>query len=339
MSWLRKFLSLCNVTPYTLLAIANLPRELSLCSFKRLNSYVTKRDMSNDRKLGKDDMGIKAQKVISMIEQQASDLNIEQYLSSDAFAPLVIPAVPESATADHTRKFQLEEERAIQQKKNIGKLRAEATAMLSDECYEYLCIQMGKSPAVILSAKEIVTGLKAHFASMTDVENDEIMTSLHKKWTPGISLKDHVISHATSRANLVAGGREPTNMSSKTALELSLTALNRMPIYSTLIAQIKRLTLDDKVSMAEHVAKLLTTLQDAQYADLLTVTAEKALAAKEDGKQAAHAARKQELAAKKKLHAAVPVGENCPIHPDARTPHTWGECSVYTGKMFDRRKK
>jgi len=65
-----------------------------------------------------------------------------------------------------------------------SELRADATAMISDECHEYLCIQMGKTPAVILSAKEIVTGLKAHFASMTDVAHDEVMTSLQNKWTP-----------------------------------------------------------------------------------------------------------------------------------------------------------
>jgi len=312
-----------------------------VCTFRRLNSYVTKRNMSNDNKLGKDDMGIKAQKVIATIEQLASDYDLEQYLNSAEFQPLVKPAIPENVTADISRKFGIEEERFNQQKRDISKLRTSATGMLSDECYEYLCVQMGKSPAIILSAKEIVSGLKVHFASMTDVSYDEVLTSLQNKWNQGTSLKEHIIKHANGRASLVAGGRNPTEGSSKAALDLSLTALHRMPIYGTLIALIKASTVDDKVTMAEHVAKLLLTLQDAQYSDLLTDTAEKALVAKDsaDAKERKTAARKKELAALKKQHENTPVGDNCPIHPDVRTPHTWGECNVNTGKRYEKRSK
>jgi len=313
-----------------------------VCTFRRLNSYVTKINMSNDNKLGKDDMGIKAQKVIAMIEQLASDYDLENYLNSDSFRPLVKPALPENATADISRKYGIEDDRFNQQKRDISKLRTSATGMLSDECYEYLCVQMGKSPAVILSAKEIVSGLKAHFASMTDVSYDEVMTSLQHKWNQGTSLKEHIVKHANCRASLVAGGRNPTEGSSKAALDLSLTALHRMPIYGTLIALIKASTVDDKVTMAEHVAKLLMTLLDAQYSDLLTDTAEKALVAKDStdakGERKA-AARKKELAAMKKQYENTPVGDNCPIHPDAKTPHTWGECNVNTGKRYEKRSK
>jgi len=57
------------------------------------------------------------------------------------------------------RSFKLKLAAYEQQRGAIGNLRKEATSGLSEELYQELCIKMGKSPAIVLSAKELVQGL------------------------------------------------------------------------------------------------------------------------------------------------------------------------------------
>lgn len=293
-------------------------------------------------KLQRGDTGIKVKRVIARIEQQAVELNLTvSYLNIPVFVEPIEPLTPENATADNGRKYQIELDKYTKIMKNIGILRSTASELLSENCHEYLCILMGKDTAEVLSARDIVKGLKEHMATMTEKEADELLGSLNNEWNLGKSLNEHFLQHASVRASLMAGGKAPADAHSKANLWRTLTRLKEMPVYATLREILRQSIIDDKVSLAAHVAMAVKILQDAQYTELNTVAAEQALVAKDsaDAKERKAAARKKELAALKKQHENTPVGDNCPIHPDARTPHTWGECNVNTGKRYEKRSK
>jgi hypothetical protein len=293
--------------------------------------------------LQRGDTGIKVKRVIAKIQQTAVELNLlESYLNTPVFVQPVEPLTPENATADNGRKYQMDLDKYTKMMKNIGILRSTASELLSEDCHEYLCILMGKDTAEVLTARDLVKGLKEHMATMTEKEADELLSSLNTEWNIGKSLTEHFLQHASVRASLMAGGKAPADAHSKENLWRTLTRLKEMPVYATLRETLRASIIDDKISLAAHVAMAVKVLQDAQYTELNTVAAEKALVAKDSTDAKAErkaAARKKELAAMKKQYENTPVGDNCPIHPDVRTPHTWGECNVNTGKRFEKRSK
>jgi len=111
----------------------------------------------------------------------------------------------------------------------------------------------------------------------------------------------------------MAGGKAPADTHSKANLWRTLTRLKEMPVYSTLRETLRASIEDDKVTLAAHVAMAIKVLQDAQYTELNTVAAEKALAAKDTSTDGKAAARKKEFAAKRKQHENTPVGDNRPF--------------------------
>jgi hypothetical protein len=87
------------------------------------------------------------------------------------------------------------------------------------------------------------------------------------------------------------------------------------------------------------VAELLAELKNECYRKLedssATEPAEQVLSVRDDRE----AKRKAQMKESKAKYAKTPTSDPCPVHPEAKTPHTWGECSHFLGKRVFPPKK
>lgn len=297
--------------------------------------------MSSTSKFNPGDGVEKAQRVRAQIRASAEEQGLLEYLEGDDFVPMKEPEVPEATTADSTRRYELLLRKFEAQRKAIGELRKEAYSYLSEVCYHELAIRMGESPSTVLTAKAIYHGFNEHFCVMTDAQSTSVLRSLQTKWLEGRQLSRHVLAHGAARAQLVAGGKAPSEEQSKDALWLSLEELRGMALYSGLVDGMEKLRSDRSVSMSTMVASFAAELKGIRYQLLEKETAiapsESALAIKDKDRKKKLAETMRE---NKIRHADCPEGDNCPVHPEAKTPHTWGTCSHYTGeRIFNNKKK
>ena len=91
---------------------------------------------------------------------------------------------------------------------------------------------MGESPSKVLTAKAIYHGFNEHFCVMTDAQSTSVLRSLQTRWLEGQQLSRHALAHGAARAQLVAGGKAPSEEQSKKALWLSFEELRSMALYS-----------------------------------------------------------------------------------------------------------
>ena len=270
----------------------------------------------------------------------AEELHLIEYVTRDDYVKRARPVVPNNATAEATRKHELEMAEFKQEVDSIKKLREAAEGHLSTAAYEQLCVRLGRSTSDCLSPKELIDGIKTHYARLTTAKAEDVLNAMQTPWQEGTSLSAHIIRQATMFADLKAGDRAIPEREGKATLWRSLTALKKNPVYATLTAMMRVPLEEESVPMAQYVATFLAELQEMQYADLNSDTAasaaaEVALAVKD--KETREQKLKDKMRANKAKYATHPLDEQCPVHPG--NEHTWGSCSHYTGKRFFATKK
>lgn len=271
----------------------------------------------------------------------AEELHLVDYLTRSDYVRKTKPLVPTTATADATRKYDLEMVDFKMEVENLRKLREAAEGYLSTAAYEQLCVRLGRSSSDCLSAKELIDGIKKHYAKLTTAQAEDIINELQVAWNADTSISAHIIKHATRFADLKAGERALTDQASKATLWRSLTALKKNPVYTSLNATMRIPVEDESITMPEYVAMFLKELLEEQYADLnadktkATGETEVVLAVKE--KETREQKFREKQKANKAKYASHPVEAQCPVHPD--NEHTWGTCSHFLGKKWKAPKK
>jgi len=279
-------------------------------------------------------------KVEQRLRALAREWHLEDYLNDGTFVKKVKPAVPENGTLDATRRYEMQSTEFKAEVEALRKLREAAEKSLTLPAYEKLCIMMGRSTSECLEAKEIIDGIKLHFATLTRADEEKIVNELQEPWAEGTSLTRHVISQAGKVADLKAGGKEMSTNVSKDTLWRSMARVKRNPIYSGLTDAMSVQQDKEDVTYQVFVAKLLTELRKEQYAELnvdakAEAASESVLALKE--KQSRDDKLKEKMKANKLKYAVYPLEDQCPVHPN--NEHKWGTCSHYTGKKHFAHKK
>jgi len=93
--------------------------------------------------------------------------------------------VPETGALDATRRFEMLNTEFKAEVDAMRKLR-EAAEKLNSE---------------VLEAKDIINGVKMHFATLTRADAERIVNELQKPWAEGTSLTTHIISQARSQTS------------------------------------------------------------------------------------------------------------------------------------------
>jgi len=104
--------------------------------------------------------------------------------------------VPETGALDATRRFEMLNTEFKAEVDAMRKLREAAEKLLTQQAYDMLCAMMGKSNSEVLEAKDIINGVKMHFATLTRADAERIVNELQKPWAEGTSLTTHIISQA-----------------------------------------------------------------------------------------------------------------------------------------------
>jgi hypothetical protein len=283
------------------------------------------------------------QRVCELIRHSAEEAGIEKLLTDPTFVPMTEPAIPEAATPDNSRKYELTLKKYEAQRKAISDLRKEAAEYLSQEVQKELAIRMGKSATAILSAEELYRGMLQHYCVLTEAKSNELAWAIQAKWVEGTRLSAHIMKHAEARAQQIAGGRKSTEESSKEMLWLSLEGLRRNALYGSLVDKWRLLIENDAVPMSQVVASFVSDLKDLRYqaldmeaasADETALSAKESPKSRESARDKALQKFKNRVKECKSKHKDVPLDSDCPEHPDARVPHTWGECSLHLGKRM-----
>lgn len=280
-------------------------------------------------------------KVVQRLKALAKELHLEDYLVSDSYARKVKPSVPETGSLDATRRYDMLSSEFKAEVEALRKLREAAEQYLTVPAYEQLCVMMGRSTSECLEAKEIIDGVKVHFATLTRSEAESIVGSLQVPWTDGASLTKHVVAQASKVADLRAGGRGMADDVGKATLWRSLARVKQNPVYSGLTDTMSVLLDKEDVTFPIFVSKLLSELKKEQYFALNAeskaeaASSEVVLALKE--KQTREERLKEKQRENKVKYAAHPLEDQCPVH--ANNEHTWGSCSHYTGKKYFAGKK
>ncbi len=313
----------------------------SLESYNSLNTEITVIMSTDITKIVYDTSSASsvAIKVLQKLRALARELLLEEYIDSDAFRKRVKPTVPENASADATRRYDLLSAEHRNEVKALKELREAGEKSLTATAYEQLCILMGRSTSDVLEAKEIIDGIKRHFATITRADEDKLMNELQVPWAEGVPLTRHVISQASKIADLEAGGKKVPDAVAKATLWRSLARVTRNPIYSGFTdAMVAQLDTED-ITYPVFTAKLLEELRKDRYAGLNADTkaedaSEAVLAVRE--KKGRDEKFKEKQKANKLKYAAHPLEDQCPVHPN--NEHTWGLCSHFTGKKYFARK-
>ena len=279
-------------------------------------------------------------KVLQRLRALAKELHLEEYVDRDDFERRVKPQVPESGSIDATRRFEMHSSEFKSEVKALRELREAAEKSLTAPAYEQLCAMMGRSTSECLEARDIIDGIKSHFATLTRAEEEKVVNALQEPWNEGKSLTRHVVSQAAKVADLKAGGREMGDKVGKDTLWRSLTKVKRNPMYSGLTDNMAVMLEREDVTYQVFVARMLTELRKEQYSELNAEAKEEAasesvLAMKE--KRARDERFKEKQKANKLKYADHPLEDQCPVHPN--NEHTWGTCSHYTGKKYVAGKK
>ena len=127
---------------------------------------------------------------------------------------------------------------------------------------------LGKSTSECLEAKEIVDGIRVHYASLALAEANAIITDMQEPWDEGTSLTKHVVAQASKFADLRAGGRRMLDAEGKATLGRSLKLVTRNPIYAGLTEAMTVRIENKEVSYPDFVSRLLTELRKEQYTEL-----------------------------------------------------------------------
>ena len=106
-------------------------------------------------------------KVVQRLRALAKELHLESYINRDDFEKKVKPTVPESASPDATRCYEMQSAEYKAEVKALKELREAGEKSLTASAYEHLCIVMGRSISDVLEAKEIIEGVKRHFGTIT----------------------------------------------------------------------------------------------------------------------------------------------------------------------------
>lgn len=291
-------------------------------------------------KLDIDSASSVAIKVMERLKALAKELHLQDYIINDEYTLKTKPNVPDSGQIETVRKYEMHLAEFKAEVKALRELREAAEKFLTVPAYEKLCVMMGRSTSECLEAREIIVGIKEHFATLTRAEEERVVNALQEQWAEGTSLTKHVISQAAKVADLKAGGKEMTDKVSKDTLWRSMAKVKKNPMYSGLTdatsVQLER----EEVTYQAFVAKLLTELKKEQYSELnvdtkVEAASESVLALKE--KQIRDEKFKEKQKANRLKYAAHPLEEQCPVHPN--NEHTWGTCSHYTGKKYVAGKK
>jgi len=291
-------------------------------------------------KLDIDSASSVAIKVVERLKTLAEELHLQEYITNGEYEKKQKPPVPESGAIDSVRRYELHAAEFKAEVKALRELREAAEKYVTLPAYEQLCIMMGRSTSECLEAKDIIDGIKEHFATLTRAEEEKVVNALQEPWAEGTSLTRHVVSQAAKVADLKAGGREMGDKVSKDTLWRSMTKVKRNPIYSGL-TEVMSVQLDrEEVTYQIFVAQLLTELRKEQYSELnvdakAEAASESVLAMKE--KTARDERFKEKQKANRLKYADHPLEDQCPVHPN--NEHTWGNCSHYTGKKYVAGKK
>lgn len=273
-------------------------------------------------------------KVVQRLRALAKELHLEDYIDSDDFEKKVKPKVPDSGAIEVTRRYEMHLAEYKAEIKALKELREAGENSISTSAMEHLCAMMGRSTSDMLEAKEIVDGIKQHFATLTSAEEDKLMNELQEAWAEGSSLTKHVISQAAKVADLKAGGKDMTDKVSKDTLWRSMAKVKRNPIYSGLTDAMTVQLEREEVTYQAFVAKLLTELKKEQYSELnvdAKVDAGESVFAVKD-KKSREEKLKEKMKANRLKYSEHPLDEQCPVHP--KNEHTWGSCSHYKGKKY-----
>jgi len=277
-----------------------------------------------------------ALKVGKKLILQAEELHLQEYVSNNDYVRKIKPQLPNVATADATRRYDLEMAEYKLEVEGVRKLREAAEASLSAAAYEQLCVRLGRSSSDCLTAKEIIDGIATHFAKLTSAQAEGINNELQRQWDPNTSLSQHVIFHATKCADLKAGNRGISDQASKEALWRSVIPMKRNAIYTSLTAAMKIPVEDERVTMPQLVAVFLNELLEEQYEDLNADTTKAAGAAEvvlEVREKGERDKRRQAIQkANKEKFADTPLEDKCPVHVGA--DHLWKDCTHRTGKKL-----
>ena len=139
------------------------------------------------------------QRVCALILHSAQEAGIDKMLTDPHFIPTTESAIPESATPENSRKYELMLKKYEQQRQAISDLRKEAAEYLSPEVHKELAIRMGKSATAILSAAEMHRGLRQHYCVLTEAKSNELAWAVQEKWREGKKLSTHIMTHAEAR--------------------------------------------------------------------------------------------------------------------------------------------
>lgn len=279
-------------------------------------------------------------KVGQKLRALAVELHLEEYIDNDDFQRKVKPLVPDSATADATRRYDLLSTEFKHEVKAIKELREAGEKSLTAAAYEQLCIMMGRSTSDVLEAKVLINGIKTHFGTITRADEDKILNELQIQWAEGVPLTRHVIAQASKVADLKSGGKKMSDAVGKATLWRSLARVTGNPVYSGLTDAMSAQLDTEDVTYPVFVAKLLEELRKDRYAGLnadakAEAASEAVLAVKE--KKDRDEKFKEKQKANKLKYAAHPLEDQCPVHPN--NEHTWGSCSHYTGKKYFAKNK
>jgi hypothetical protein len=278
-------------------------------------------------------------KVVQRLRALAKELHLEDYIDSDGFEKKVKPPVPDSGGIDATRRYEMHLAEYKAEVKALKELREAGEKSITPSAYEQMCVMMGRSTSDVLEAKEIIDGVKKHFATITRADEDKITNELQIQWAEGVPLTRHVIAQASKVADLESGGKKMPDAVGKATLWRSLARVTENPLYSGL-TDVMSVQLDtEDVTYPVFTAKLLEELRKARYAGLNADTKaeaarESVLALKE--KQSRDEKFKEKQKANKLKYAAHSLEDQCPVHPN--NEHTWGSCSHYTGKKYFAKK-
>jgi len=118
----------------------------------------------------------------------------------------------------------------------------------------------------------------------------------------------------------------------------------RSALYGSLVDRWKAMIEDDTIMMSHLAATFIADLKDLRYQALdkeatsaateSVLSAKKSSKSRESAKDRAQQRFKDRVKECKSKHKDVPLDSDCPEHPDARVPHTWGECSLHLGKRM-----
>ena len=111
----------------------------------------------------------------------AEELHLLEYATQDDYVKRARPIVPINATAEATRKHELEMAEYKAEVKALKELRDAGEKSITAAAYEQLCVMMGRSTSEVLEARELLTQLALRRRNVLAISH----TLLSARWRSG----------------------------------------------------------------------------------------------------------------------------------------------------------